>query len=141
MPRSLLTICLISALVMSVAVGCSNGSSDTEIATQLIEEWAAGWNDNDRDTLVEAFSDEGTYSGEGYHVFTWVGRDEIRRGARVNLISEITFTSPVAASSDGDFVCAVEFLAAGYPFVAEIEFEVGDGLITRMHQVDEQVDG
>jgi polyhydroxybutyrate depolymerase len=60
----------------------------------------------------------------------------------VDAISGIAFTTPVAVSADGVFTCAVEFRGEpGYPFTADVEFEVGDDLVTRMSQVDERTGG
>lgn len=139
MLRNLATIGLILAVATGGIVGCSEESTpDIETATRLIEEWAAGWNNDDVDALAAVFSEEATYSGEGYHNFKWVGRDVIRSSALVSAISDIAFTTPVAVSAGGVFTSAVEFLGAGDPFTADVEFEVGDDLITRMHQVDER---
>lgn len=139
MLRNLATIGLILALATGGIVGCSEESTpDIETASRLIEEWAAGWNNDDVDALAAVFAEEATYSGEGYHNFEWVGRDVVRTSALVSAISDIAFTTPVAVSVDGVFTSAVEFLGAGDPFTADVEFEVGDDLITRMHQIDER---
>ena len=145
--RNLATIGLILVLVTGGIVGCSEESTaDVETATRLIEEWAAGWNNDDVNALAAVFTEEATCACEGCHTSKWVGREDIRSNVPVSTISDIAFTTPVAVSADGVFTSAVEFLWAGDPFTADVEFEVGDSLITRMlvarfHQVDERTGG
>ena len=61
MLRNLATIGLILALATGGIVGCSEESTpDVETAARLIEEWAAGWNNDDVNALAAVFAEEAT---------------------------------------------------------------------------------
>ena len=76
-------VCLVMVLIVAlVPVGCgSDGDDDVAGASDLIDQWIAGWNDNDADAIAAVFTEDGTFIYEGDLQNRWTGREEIRREA------------------------------------------------------------
>lgn len=129
-------VCLVMVLIVAlVPVGCgSDGDDDVAVASDLIDQWVAGWNDNDADAIAAVFTEDGTFINEGDLQNRWTGREEIRReaAALVSTVWDMESAGPVTMADDGTFRAPLEFRRRTNDFVAENEFEVEDGLISRM---------
>lgn len=69
-------VCLVMVLIVAlVPVGCgSDGDDDVAVASDLIDQWVAGWNDNDADAIAAVFTEDGTFINEGDLQNRWTGR-------------------------------------------------------------------
>lgn len=135
--RSVVSLALVFVLaLLPVACGSSN-DDDLAVASGLIERWIAGWNDDDPDAIAAVFTEDGTQTVEGVHNFSHAGREEIRTQTAPVEIRDMESTGPVSMADDGTFTCPVEFRAGPYDMVAEIDFEVDDGLISLLVGHDE----
>ena len=64
-PRILILIGLVVLAVVGAGVllvTASSGSDDIEVATDLVDEWHAAWNDNDPEAMAAVFTEDGVYA-------------------------------------------------------------------------------
>ena len=137
--RSMLSLMVVLVLAFA-PVACGSGDDDVAVADDLIEQYVAAWNGTDGGAIAALFTEDGIFIGEGVHEFRSLGREEIRVDARPGAITEVESTGPVTMADDGTFRCPIKFRALSYDMVAEMEFEVEDGLISRLVQRDEFAD-
>jgi hypothetical protein len=107
------------------AIIAANQTSDIDVATELADEWNAGWNASDPEAVVAVFTEDGTFSGVlGETAF---GRDQ--------LMSHVVTCSPdvnngerigdLTATQTGTFTFRLQFETddASYDCVTEIELD------------------
>ena len=104
-----------------------------DIATQLVDDWLAGWAAEDPDMVAAVFTDDGEYTNPpGTETFT--GRDEIRAHAteyREFILNGRRIGDGVVTESGG-FVFGIAFDAEAKSYEGEFEVELRDDLIARM---------
>ena len=131
-------------LLLAACSGSSDESADTtlaptttlpliDIATQLVDDWLAGWAAEDPDMVAAVFTDDGEYTNPtGTETFT--GRDEIRAHAteyREFILNGRRMGDGVVTESGG-FVFRIAFDAEAKSYEGESEVELRDDLIARM---------
>ena len=131
-------------LLLAACSGSSDESADTtlaptttlpliDIATQLVDDWLAGWAAEDPDMVAAVFTDDGEYTNPtGSETFT--GRDEIR--AHATEYREFILNGRRIGDGDvtesGGFVFRIAFDAEAKSYEGESEVELRDDLIARM---------
>ena len=131
-------------LLLAACSGSSDESADTTLAptttvplivlaTQLVDDWLAGWAAEDPDMVAAVFTDDGEYTNPtGTETFT--GHDEIRAHAteyREFILNGRRIGDGVATESGG-FVFKIAFDAESKSYEGESEVELRDDLIARM---------
>jgi hypothetical protein len=104
-----------------------------DIATQLVDDWLAGWAAEDPDMVAAVFTDDGEYTNPtGTETFT--GRDEIRAHATEyrEFILNARRIGDGVVTENGGFVFRIDFDAEAKSYEGEIEVELRDDLIARM---------
>jgi len=102
-------------------------------ATQLVDDWLAGWAAEDPDMVAAVFTDDGEYTNPtGTETFT--GRDEIRAHATEyrEFILNARRIGDGVVTENGGFVFRIDFDAETKSYEGEIEVELRDDLIARM---------
>ena len=128
--RSLIAILLVLAALSIGACGSTDGLS---IATQVADDWIAGWNADDPEAVAALFTEDGEYTNPtGTETFT--GRDEIRAHAteyREFILNGRRMGDGIVTESGG-FMFRIAFDAEAKSYEGESEVELRDDLIARM---------
>jgi hypothetical protein len=127
-------------VVMAAGVSACGSSSadDLATATRLVDEWAAAWNNHDRDALAAIFTEDATVVYTGVHNSTATGRDEIAANPSIGRVRNVD-CGEVRAIEDGSFTCQGTYEGAGAPFVSELTFELDGDLISHLVHHDQLV--
>jgi hypothetical protein len=135
--RVLLSVLVITLFISGVS-GCGDATSDDlEIATDLVEQWTAAWNNRDRDALAAIFTEEAVvdYTGAHSRFGTSSGRDEI--AANAVMISSNVQYGDVTVAEDGSFACSGTYEGSGFKFASHLTFELDGDLISHLVHHDE----
>jgi hypothetical protein len=151
---------ILAALLLFVGLACSSCSSDEsdstqttsvtsttmdtttaaptttlplDTATQLVDDWLAGWAAKDPDLVAAVFASDAEYTNPtGTETFN--GRDEIRVHAqdyREFILNARRIGEGAVAANDA-FVFRIDFDAEATSYSGEIEVELRDDLVARM---------
>jgi ketosteroid isomerase-like protein len=160
-PYSLPLVASFTVVVLLLAAcgGSSDESADTSLApttteqattttlppidtaTQLVDDWLAGWAAEDPDMVAAVFTDDGEYTNPT-GTETFIGRDEIRAHAEeyLKFILNGRRMGDGVVTENGGFVFRIAFDAEAKSYEGESEVELRDDRIARMTWLDyEQV--
>lgn len=130
--RSLLTLVLVLLFALAQASCSDSAADDLETATALMDQWAAGWNNNDQDAVASVFTEDGSALYTGVIYSTETGRDRIRRNSRVDDVDRLELTGDITVTEQGLFACPFKWEAHEDSFFGEIAFELDGDLISEM---------
>jgi hypothetical protein len=92
-----------------VAAGCSS-VSESEQATQFLDQWAADWTDSDEEAVFEVFLPDGVLVGtDGREL---VGEEAARGWTQFVPLFSLERTGDAVDNGDGSYSFTVEFIRA-----------------------------
>lgn len=107
--------------------------SALDAATQLVDEWLAGWAAKDPDMVAGVFAEDAVYTNPT-HTEEYTGTDEIRAHAVEyrEFILNVRRIGDGVVTEHGDSAFMVDFDAEEKSYRGEIEVELQGDLISRM---------
>ena len=132
-PWALIAISVVAVLAIAgiawLAFG-DEGTSDTDVATELADMFARGWEESDPDLVGSVLTDDAIYSDNVVGFFfpgVWTKEETMQDvRARGDAIIDARRVSELTETDDGTFTYVAEFTADGkgtYSGVIEIELD------------------
>jgi hypothetical protein len=137
---ALIAIAVVAVLAIAgVAwiVVSDNGTSDIDVATELVDTWARGWVENDPDVVGSVFTDDAIYSDNvpGFHFpGVWTKEEHMRDVQnRGDAIRDTRRVSELTETDDGTFTFVMEFTVnTGVRHSGLVEIELDGDLASRI---------
>jgi hypothetical protein len=114
-----------------------DGTSDIDVATELADTFAQGWEDSDPDMVGSVLTDDAIYSNDvpGFHNRQVLTREETMQAVRVSGddVAEARRVSDLTETGDGVFTYVAEFTdSLGRTYSGVIEIELDGKLASRI---------
>jgi hypothetical protein len=127
--RTVLVLALIGVGIWAIVA--ANQTDDIDVATDLADEWIAGWNASDPEAIVAVFTEDGTY---------WIwgsvrsGRDEIRSNALYvgSITTNAARITELTSTEAGAFTFGIQWDVSARPWVSVVEIELDADLASRI---------
>jgi len=135
-------VVILAGVGIAFATGVFESESDTAaarlaVATELVDTFNQGWEDEDPELVVSVFTDDGVYIDFDGSARNTVTRDDMESHVLTNpRVTNIDRIGELTQSGDGTYTWVEEFDVIGNRYGGELEIELEGDLAKRIEWLD-----